>query len=281
MPNIHTNVHIFTADITSVLDQLDSCVDEGIHLVCNMEEALFSLFETPDEEYPPALQLECKLFETAAIPNLLQGFVYMLPLYHSGNLFIRYIASGSYKSAVPKLIEQIKKITGVRDDKIYLWELYTAKDFQLQSKTSAKGNAETLYNRKIGCSDSTKMNKKSALGLINIMKTQLERTHTIVFVHKSKAHPDKPTHRYVSVSTSHSTLKGRHQSPSGGLVPSLFFLNSKIFCVRSYTEQCTGLPRSLARSCHGVPRSCHGASQTRSRGVHGVHTEFFTELIRS
>ena len=149
MPNIHTNVPIFTADITSVLDQLDSCVDEGIHLVCNMEEALFSLFETPDEEYPPALQLECKLFETAAIPNLLQGFVYMLPLYHSGNLFIRYIASGSYKSAVPKLIEQIKKKTGVRDDKIYLWELYTAKDFQLQSKTSAKGNAEPCTTGKL------------------------------------------------------------------------------------------------------------------------------------
>ena len=72
-------------------------------------------------------------------PNLLQGFVYILPLYHSGNLFIRYIASGSYKSAVPKLIEQIKKETRVRDDKIYLWELYTSKDFQLQSKTSAKG----------------------------------------------------------------------------------------------------------------------------------------------
>ena len=247
MPNIHTNVPIFTADITSVLDQLDSCSDEGIHLVCNMEESLFALFETPDEEYPPALQLECKLFETAAIPNLLQGFVYIMPLYHSGNLFIRYIASGSYKSAVPKLIEQIKKKTGVRDDK-----LYTSKDFQLQSKTSAKGNAETLYNRKIGCSDSTKMNKKSALGLINSMKTELDRTHTIVFIHKSKAHPDKPAHRYVSVSISHSTLKGRYQSPKWGAGAFPFFFKLE----------------NIWRT------ELHGA-------MHGVTTEFSTELSRS
>ena len=188
-------MHLFTADITSILDQLESCTYEGIDLVSDMEQSLFSLFETPDEDYPPALQLEAKLFETAAIPNLLEGFVYILPLYHKGNLFIRYIASGSYKSAVPKLIKEIQDKIGITDEKTFPWELYTTKDFELQSKTKYKGNPETLYNRKIGCQDSSKMNKKSVLALINSMKTQLDQTYSIVFIHKSRAHPAKPTHR--------------------------------------------------------------------------------------
>ena len=109
MANVYTNLYIFTADISSILEQLDACTDQGIELVCNMEESLFTLFQTPDDQYPPVLQLEAKLFETASIHNLLQGFVYILPLYHNGNLFICYIATGSYKSAMPKLIEAIKQ----------------------------------------------------------------------------------------------------------------------------------------------------------------------------
>ena len=64
-----------TADVSNILQHLDQCMEYGLPLVLDMETALADYFGVDGGEanYPPILPLEYKCFEVASIPNLLQG----------------------------------------------------------------------------------------------------------------------------------------------------------------------------------------------------------------
>ena len=161
-----------------------------------MEEAIYSLFQTEEHDYPSLLPLETKLFDAASFPNLLQGIVYILPLLHQGNLFVRYQCTGSYKGAVEPILELLQRKMKIHPNRIFPWEVNTLKDLQLHRKTfSTSTNLETAYTRKIGSQNSTKTNKKGVLPLLNSLKPQLDQTYSIVFIHKAKVNQAKPTHR--------------------------------------------------------------------------------------
>ena len=64
-------MHFITVDISSILDKLDYCIEDGVHLVCEMEESLHLLFDTQDQDYPPILPLESQIFQVASIPDFL------------------------------------------------------------------------------------------------------------------------------------------------------------------------------------------------------------------
>ena len=70
-------------------------MEYGLPLVLDMETALGDYFGVDGGEanYPPILPLEYKCFEAASIPNLLQGMLYICPLFYKNSLFVRYIAS--------------------------------------------------------------------------------------------------------------------------------------------------------------------------------------------
>ena len=189
-----------------------------------MEEALYYFFETEKQDYPSILPLETKLFDSASIENLLQGMLYVLPLLYNGNLFVRYIATGSYRGFVPQILDKIQQKTNIPPNRIFPWEVYTQKDFLLHRKSVTPKDLETTYTRKIGSQDSFKSNKKGVLPLLNQLKPKLNETYVILFIHKAKVNSAKPTHRYHLKLTSQIPLKGRYQPPSvGGLVPPLFF----------------------------------------------------------
>ena len=181
-----------------------------------MEEALYNLFETEQEDYPSVLPLESKLFDSASIENLLQGMLYVLPLLYNGNLFVRYIATGSYRGFLPQILDKIQQKTTIPSNRIFPWEVYTQKDLQLHKKSVTPKDLETTYTRKIGSQDSFKSNKKGVLPLLNQLKPKLDETYVIVFIHKCKVNAAKPTHRYHLKLTSEIPIKGRYQSPTGG-----------------------------------------------------------------
>ncbi|MCG8623683.1 MAG: hypothetical protein MJE68_17030 [Proteobacteria bacterium] len=160
-----------------------------------MEEGLHNQFNTETQDYPSVVPLESKIFEVASIPNFLHGCLYFLPILSGGNLFIRYICTGSYKGIVPKIIQKLQDVTGLEPNKIFPWELYTEKDLKMHSTTVPATNHETLYTRKVGSEDSGKGNKKSILSIVNSAKLQLHKTYAVIFIHKAKANPSKPVHR--------------------------------------------------------------------------------------
>ena len=85
------------ADISNILQHLDHCMEYGLPLVLDMETALGDYFGVDGGEanYPTILPLEYKCFEAASIPNLLQGMLYICPLFYKNSLFVRYIATGA------------------------------------------------------------------------------------------------------------------------------------------------------------------------------------------
>ena len=181
-----------------------------------MEEALYYFFETEEQDYPSILPLETKLFDSASIENLLQGMLYVLPLLYNENLFVRYIATGSYRGFLPQILDKIQQKTNIPPNRIFPWEVYTQKDFLLHRKSVTPKDLETTYTRKIGSQDSFKSNKKRVLPLLNQLKPKLDETYAILFIHKAKVNSAKPTHRYHLKLTSQTPLKGRYQPPSVG-----------------------------------------------------------------
>ena len=86
------------------------------------------------EEHPAIVPLEAKLCEVAALPDFLQGLVYILPLYYQGKLFVRYLCTGTYTSVFTSIIEYLSQKTRIPQDKIFPWEIFTPKDLHLQRK---------------------------------------------------------------------------------------------------------------------------------------------------
>ena len=161
-----------------------------------MEQAIYNLFQTQEQDYPSLLPLEAKIFESAAFPNLLQGIVYVVPLLFNGNLFVRYLCTGAYQSAIDPILDILQTKTNIHKSRIYPWKINTLKDLQLQRKTfSTSTNLETTYSRKVGSQDSSKTNKTGVLPLLNDLKPQLDGIYSILFIHKAKVNTAKPTHR--------------------------------------------------------------------------------------
>ena len=156
---------------------------------------MFNLFQTEPDSYPPLLPLEAKIFEAAGTPELLQGLLYICPLLFKDKLFMRYIATGVYRTLIPQIIKLIQDKAGVREGQIFPWEVYTEKDLTLHGQNIKLSGGETTYKRKVGCQDSSKSNKKCVLSLLHSIKAQLDQIYCIVFIHKAKANPAQPTHR--------------------------------------------------------------------------------------
>ena len=188
------------ADVSNILQHLDHCMEYGLPLVLDMETGLADYFGVDGGEanYPTIFPLEFKCFEAASIPNLLQGMLYICPLFYKNSLFVRYIATGAYRGILPKVLDMLQKETNLPPSKIFPWQLYTPKDLSLHAeKHPDTGKAyEKIYRRKVGDPDPTKCNKNSILALINGLKNTLDPSNTVIFIHKKKANPNNPIHRY-------------------------------------------------------------------------------------
>ena len=175
-------------------------MEYGLPLVLDMETALGDYLGVDGGEanYPTILPLEYKFFEAASIPNLLQGMLYIYPLLYKNSLFVRYIATGAYRGILPKVLDMLQKETNLPPSKIFPCQLYTPNDLSLHAeKHPDNGKAyEKIYRRKVGDPDPTKCNKNCILALINGFKNKLDVNNTVIFIHKNKANPNNPIHRY-------------------------------------------------------------------------------------
>ena len=191
----------------------------------DIEEGMFNLFnvdETESKAYPLNVQLEYKLFDSVSTPDLLEGVLYILPIYYQEKLFIRYICSGSYSSILPEIIKLVQTQFNSTDRNTYPWQLYTEMDIQMNcSRIGIPHHYPTTYNRKIGCQNSSKSNKNNVFSLLNKCKATLEETYSILFIHKRQANPNNPTHRYVILK---APFHGGGTSPHQGAGTSPFFL---------------------------------------------------------
>ena len=182
---------------------------------------LFNVDESEEKAYPLNIHLEYKLFEAASTPDLLQGVLYILPIYYQKKLFIRYICSGSYTGILPQVIGLLQTQFNVTEKDTYPWELYTQKDIQMNStRIGTPHHHPTTYNRKIGCQNTAKSNKNSVFSLLNRCKPILEETYSILAIHKKQANPTNPTHWYV---ITYLPFKGGGTSPPQGAGTSPFF----------------------------------------------------------
>lgn len=79
---------VIAGSLYSIGQQLEQCYPFGVNLVRDMEEKLFELNLVGRESHG-ILQLETSLLCAGAVPNLLQGLFYLLPVQHEGKLFLR------------------------------------------------------------------------------------------------------------------------------------------------------------------------------------------------
>ena len=126
------------------------------------------------------------------------GMLYICPLFYKKSLFVRYIATEAYRGILPKVLDMLQKETNLPPSKIFPWQLYTPKDLSLHAeKHPDTGKAyEKIYRRKVGDPDPTKCNKNCILAFINGLKNRLDPSNTVIFIHKKKANPNNPIHRY-------------------------------------------------------------------------------------
>ena len=121
------------------------------------------------------VMLEHSLFEVGASPDVVKGVFYLLPIFHQGQLFLRYVITnntfypftekinktllytlilmfnfkrymetGEYQGFLPIALQHVKKHYNVLDVNILPWKLYTDRDIQLQdARVSSKRTTGT------------------------------------------------------------------------------------------------------------------------------------------
>ena len=126
--------------------------------------------------YPTILPLEYKCFEAASIPNLLQGMLYICPLFYKNSLFVRYIATGTYRGILPKVLDMLQKETNLPPSKIFPWQLYTPKDLSFacwETSRHWKGLWENLQKKG--------WRSRCKLSNIYLPKFIISQEHLIIF----------------------------------------------------------------------------------------------------
>ena len=175
--------------------------------------------------YPGNIPLEFNLYKLASTPDLLQGLVYIFPLFYQGKLYVRHLVTGAFSGILPHILDMLKHQFRVTDVNVLPWELYTRKDISLMSsKIGPTPQPANTFRRKFGSIDPKKCNKNSILTLL-----KYNNANSILFVHKAKADPNNPLHRYVSNNQFPNHLHGEAPAPIWELVPSHLFCSRNQF----------------------------------------------------
>ena len=184
---------LISASISSITKSLQACLEYGIPLVWQMEKTLsdqeFVNFDHQGSNNPGIVHFESSLLDAAASKSIL-GVFYILPLIFEDKIFLRYIESGCYEGFLNKALSLVKTHCHIPEVNYLPWRIYTQKDVELQSaaKSSISTPLSKQYNRKI----------HQIMVQLDQMKTKLDNTRAIVFLHKANADRNKPNHRYIT-----------------------------------------------------------------------------------
>ena len=127
-----------------------------------MEQPLVDLYNCVEHKtYPGNNPLEFNLYKLASLPDLLQGIVYIFPLFYQGKLCVRHLVTGTLSGILPQILDMLKHQFRVTDVNVLPWEFYTKKDLSLMSsKIGPTPQPATTFRRKFGSTDIKKCNKK-------------------------------------------------------------------------------------------------------------------------
>ena len=184
--------------------KIQECAQYGIEMVRNMEEAIIGndLFcknpEDPKYKFKGIIMLEQDLLELGATTSVAQGIFYMLPLKYQGRVFVRYLATGRYKTFLPTALKYVCDKYSVTQRDLMLWNVYTDKDIEMQEikNLKRKTDVSTVYTRMVGKKKPSDL-KLCIRNQIAQIKGPLDKTLFMLFIHKALAKPNVSNHRYV------------------------------------------------------------------------------------
>ena len=88
------NTHVFLlVSITQLTEIFGECSEYGLILVDQMEKAMYNsnIYPNSNTSGCSAVMLEHSLFEVGTSPDVVKGVFYLLPIFHQGKLFLRYV----------------------------------------------------------------------------------------------------------------------------------------------------------------------------------------------
>ena len=82
-----------TVSITQLTEILGECSEYGLKLIDQMEKAMYNcnIYPNSNTSGCSAVMPEHSLFEVGASPDVVKGVFYLLPIFHQGKLFLRYV----------------------------------------------------------------------------------------------------------------------------------------------------------------------------------------------
>ena len=159
-----------------------------------MEEYLQHLDLLPHQQLtdPGLLQLESQFLDLCSSYNVVESAIYIVPVYHNGKLFVRYMEHGVYKGFTSKFISALSDIYKIPTRNIFPWMVYTDKDF-LEASIRMKYSAKNQTAR--GFLQLMYKNKTSLGNLVTLLKPKLDNLHAVVGVQKKHHQPTEKEDR--------------------------------------------------------------------------------------
>ena len=110
--------------------KLKECYSE-IELVDQMKEYFqhLDLLSHQESTDPGLLQLESQFLDLCSTSNVVESAIYILPAYHQGKLFVRYMEQGVYKGFTSRFISDLTEKYNIPARNVFPWMVYTDKDF--------------------------------------------------------------------------------------------------------------------------------------------------------
>ena len=159
-----------------------------------MEEYLQHLDLLPHQQLtdPGLLKLESQFLDLCSSYNVVESAIYIVPVYHNGKLFVRYMEHGVYKGFTSKFISALSDIYKIPTQNIFPWMVYTDKDF-LEASIRMKYSAKNQTTR--GFLQLMYKNKTSLGNLVTLLKPKLDNLHAVVGFQKKHHRPTEKEDR--------------------------------------------------------------------------------------
>ena len=163
--------------VFNLVDQMESCLQQ------------MDLMPNKDSSDPGILKLESQFLDMCSTCNVVDSALYILPVFHNGQLFVRYMEQGIYKGFTSKFKSVLTQKYNIPMTKFLPWMVYTDKDF-FESSVRRKYSSKNQTSR--GFEQLMYRNKTSVGELISSLKPKLCTLHCVIYIQKKNA---RPTHQ--------------------------------------------------------------------------------------
>ena len=90
---------------------------------------VYTLCPTKNQQILGSSSWRSQFLDMCSTYNVVQSALYIVPAYHDGKLFVRYMEQGIYKGFTSKFISALTSVYNIPSSKVFPWMVYTDKDF--------------------------------------------------------------------------------------------------------------------------------------------------------